>query len=117
MTSDLSALTPMGFIKPFCSSSDFRNWLLPATDFYGEHNWLALTYSWEHRPFAATKSESATASSTSSYTIDSKMVESQQTWDIQATKVRGLLGRMLDASHRDMYYTERDPATVWKMLK
>jgi len=31
--------------------------------------------------------------------------------------VRSLLGRMLDANHREMYSTEGDPVTVWKMLK
>jgi len=46
-----------------------------------------------------------------------KLDESLQAWDTNATKIRGLLGRMLDANHREMYSTERDPVTVWKMLK
>jgi len=117
MTSDLSALTSIGFIKPLSSHSDFRNWLLAATDNFPEKDWLALIEGQEPRPSATTQSESATASSSSSSPIDSKIVESQQTWDTKATEVRGLLGRMLDANRIEILSTERDPVTVWKMLK
>jgi len=118
MTSDLSALGSIGFIKPLSSHSDNCNWLLAATKIFAEKDWLALIEGKEPRP-AATKDDtgSAPVSSRSSPPIHSKVVESQQTWDTKATKVRGLLGRMLDANHREMYSTERDPVTVWKMLK
>ena len=116
MTSDLSALTSIGFIMPLSSHSDFRNWLLAATDIFAENDWLALIKGQEPQPSAATESESATASTSSSPPIDSKLVESQQTWDMKATKVRRHLGRMLDANHQEMYSTERDSATVLKML-
>jgi hypothetical protein len=42
MTSDLSALASIGFIKPLSSHSDYRNWLLTATDNFAEKVWLAL---------------------------------------------------------------------------
>jgi len=42
MTSDFSALASIGFIKPLSSHSDFRNWLLAATNIFAEKDWLAL---------------------------------------------------------------------------
>jgi len=124
MTSDLSALASIGFIKPLSSQSDFRNWLLAATDIFAGKDLLALIEDKEPLPAAtnddtgsAPTSSTPSASTSSSPLIDSKLVESQQTWDTKATKVRELLGRMLDAYHREMYSSERDPATVWKMLK
>jgi len=126
MTSDLSALASIGFIKPLSSHSDFRNWLLAATDIFAEKDWLALIEGKEPRP-AATKdatgspptssTPSGSTPTSSGASIDTKLDESLQAWDTKATKVRGLLGRMLDANHREMYSTERDPVTVWKMLK
>jgi len=124
MTSDLSALASIAFIKPLSSHSDFRNWLLAATNIFAEKEWLALIEGKEPRP-AATKEDTGSArtsctpsaSTSSGASIDTNLDESQQAWDTKATKVRGLLGRMLDANHREMYSTERDPVTVWKMLK
>jgi len=124
MTSDLCALASNGIIKPLSCHSDFHNWLLAATDIFAEKDWLALTEGKEPRP-AATKddtgsaptSSTPSASSCFSPLIDFKLVESQQTWDTKATKVRGCLGRILDGNAREMYSTGRDPVTVWKMLK
>jgi hypothetical protein len=114
MPSDLSALAAIGFIKPLSSHSDFRNWLLAATDIFAEKDWLALIEGKEPRP-AATKDDtgsvptsstpSGSTSTSSGASIDTKLDESQQEWDTKATKVRGLLGRMLDANHREMYST------------
>ena len=42
MTSDLSALASIGFIKPLSYHSEFRKWLLAATDIFAEQVWLAL---------------------------------------------------------------------------
>jgi len=118
MTFDLCALASIGFIKPLSSHSDFRNWLLAATNIFAEKNWLALINGKQPRP-AATKDDtgwaptsSTPSGSTSTSTsfgasIDTKLVESQKAWDTKATKVRGLLGRMLDANHRVMYSTDR----------
>jgi hypothetical protein len=126
MTPDLSALASIGFIKPLSSHSDFRNWPLAATDIFAEKDWLALIEGKEPRrvstkddtglpPTSSTPSGSISTSSGAS--IDTKLDESLQAWDTKATKVRRLLRRMLDANHREMYSTERDPVTVWKMLK
>jgi len=112
MTSDLSALASIGFIKPLSYHSEFRKWLLAATDIFAEQVWLALIEGQEPWPSAATESASATVSSSSSPPINSKLVDSKQAWDTKATKVHGLLGWMLDGNHRKMYSTERDPATV-----
>jgi len=126
MTSDLSALACIGFIKPLSCHSDFRNWLLAATAIFAKTDWLALIESKEPGP-AATKDDTGSApmastpsgstSTSSGASIDTKLDESLHTWAMKARKVRGLLGRMLDAIHREMYSTERDPVTVWKMLK
>ena len=126
MIADLSALASIGFIKPLSSHSDFRNWLLAATDIFVEKDWLALIDGKKPRP-AATKehtgsaptssTQSGSTSSSSGASIDTKVDESQQAWDTNDTKVGGLPGGMLDANHQEMYSTERDPATVWKMLK
>jgi len=126
MTSDLSALTSIDFIKPLSSDSEFRNWLLAATDIFADKDWLALIEGKEPRP-AATKDDtgSAPTSSTASgstftssgASINTKMDESQQEWDTKATKFCGYVGRMLDGNQREMYSTEHDAATVLKMLK
>ena len=126
MTSDLAALASIGFIKPLFSHSEFRNWLLAATNIFAEKDWLAMIKGKEPRA-AATKDDTGSAptsttpsgftTTSSGASIDTKLDEDLQAWDTKASKVRGLLGRMLNANHREMYSTERDPATVWKMLK
>ena len=124
MTSDLSALSSIGFIKPLGSHSDFRILLLAATDIFPEKDWLALIDGKEPQ-HAATKEDSGSAptsstlsaSTSSGASIDTNLNWSQQAWDTKATEVRGLLGWMLDANHREMYWTEWDPVTVWKILK
>jgi len=117
MTSDPSALALIGFIKPLSSHSDSPNWLLAATNIIGEMDWLALVEGRETRPSSSIDFESATASTSSSSPGDSKMLESQQTWDTKATRVHVLLRRMLVADDQEMYSTECDPATVWNMQK
>ena len=126
MTSDLSALASIGFIKPLSSHSDFRILLLAATDILAGKDWLALIEGKEPWPadtkddtgLAPTSSTPSSSTSTSSgASIDTKIDESQHAWDTIARTVRGLLGQLLDANHRDMYSTEGDPVTVWKMLK
>jgi len=42
MNSDLSALASNGFMKPLSSHSDYRNWVLAATDIFEKKDWLAL---------------------------------------------------------------------------
>ena len=88
--------------------------------------WLALIEGKKPRPAAikdatrlpptsSTPSDSTSTSSGAS--IDTKLHESLQAWDTKACMVRESLGRLPDATHREMYFTECDPATVWKMLK
>jgi len=125
MTSDLSALASIGFIEPLSWHSDFRNWLLAATDIIAVNDWLALIEGKEPRP-AATKDDNRSAptsfapsgatSSSSGASIETKLDESLQPWDSTANKICGILGRMLDANHREMYSTKRDPVSVWNML-
>jgi hypothetical protein len=101
MTSDLSALASIGFIKTLNSHSDFRNWLPAATDIIAEKDWLALIEGKEPRP-AATKDDtgsprtsstpSASTSTSSGVSIDTKLDESLQACDTNATKVRSHLG-------------------------
>jgi len=86
MTSDLSTLASIGFIKPLSSHSDFRTWLLAANDIFAEKYWLTLIEGQEPRPSAATQSESATAFFSTSPSIDSKSVESQQAWDTKSPR-------------------------------
>jgi len=126
MTFDLSALALIGFIKPLRSHSDFRNWLLAATDIFAENDWLALIARKEPRPVATkdatgsrltSSTPSGSTSTSSGASIDRKLDESLQAWETKATKVCVLLARMLNANQCQMYSTERDPATVWKMLK
>jgi hypothetical protein len=124
MTSDVSALASIGLIKPHSSDSDFRNWPLVATDIFVQTDWLELIAGKEPRPAAAKDdtgselfSSTPSDSTSSSPLIDSKVVERQQIQVTKGTKVRGRLTQMLDGNTREIYSTERDPATVWKMLK
>ena len=112
MTSDLSAPASIRFIKLLSSHSDFRNCLLAATDIFAEKDWLELIERKQPRPATtmedtglAPTSSTPSASTSSVPSIDTKLDASQQHWDMIATKVRGLLGQMLDAYHREMYPT------------
>jgi len=60
---------------------------------------------------------SASTSCSSGASITTTLDDTQQAWVTKASKVRGLLGPMLDANHREMSSTERNPVTVWKMQK
>jgi hypothetical protein len=103
MTTDLSALASISFMKPLSSQSEFCKWLLAATDIFAEKDWLALVEGNEPRltatkddtgsgPTSSTPSGSTSTSTSSDSSIGTKLDENQQAWDTKATKVHGLLG-------------------------
>ena len=38
-------------------------------------------------------------------------------WNEKASKARGMLGRLLDSAHRELYVEVRDPKELWEKLE
>jgi len=80
-------------IKPLARGTEYREWRLAVIDILAEKGY------WDH----VSKEGSLKSSDT---TINEK-----------AAKARGLLGRLMDSNHRELYATERDPHMVWTKLE
>jgi len=38
-------------------------------------------------------------------------------WEEEAIKARGMMGRLLDSAHRELYAEDRDPKLLWWKLE
>ena len=80
-------------IKPLARGTDYREWRLAVIDILAEKGY------WDH-----VSKEGALKSS------DSATKEKE-------AKACGLLGRLIDSNHHELYATERDPFTIWSKLE
>jgi len=81
-------------VKALSSGSDYCEWRLAVKDILAEKGY------WD---WISTAPEESASSDT---TIKEK-----------SAKARGLLGRLLDSNHRELYPTERDPHKLWAKLE
>jgi len=81
-------------VKALSRGSDYREWRLAVIDILAEKGYWDLI---------STAPEESASSDT---TIKEK-----------SAKARGLLGRLLDSNHRELYATERDPHKLWAKLE
>lgn len=78
-------------VKALSRGSDYREWRLAVTDILSEKRYWTLV------------SPTGEQSDTSDKTTEEKII-----------KARGLLGRLLDSNHRELYATQRDPQKLWR---
>ena len=81
-------------VKALSRGSDYREWRPTVTDILLEKGYWTLV------------SPDGDESDTSDKATEEKTI-----------KARGLLGRLLDSNHRELYATERDPAKLWTKLE
>jgi len=80
-------------IRPLSRGTEYREWRLAAIDILAEKGYWDIV----------SKAETNTSSDTSTKE--------------KAAKARGLLGRLMDSNHRELYATERDASKVWTKLE
>jgi len=94
-TSEHKILAGTG-IRPLARGSDYREWRLAVIDILAEKGYWEIV------------SKSTTSTTTDTDDADTKG---------KAAKARGLLGRLMDSNHRELYATERDPCKLWTKLE
>ena len=80
-------------IRPLARGTEYRAWRLAVMDILAEKGYWEIVFE--------TDSEASTSKATKEKLI----------------KARGLIGKLLDSNHREMYATERDPAKLWTKLE
>ena len=80
-------------IRPLSRGTEYREWRLAVIDILAEKGYWDIV------------SKTGSVESTDTSTKE------------KAAKARGLLGRLLDSNHRELYATERDPHKLWTKLE
>jgi len=80
-------------IRPLSRGTEYREWRLAVIDILAEKGYWDIV----------SKAETNTSSNTSTKE--------------KAAKARGLLGRLMDSNHRELYATERDASKLWTKLE
>jgi len=80
-------------IKALSRGTEYREWRLAVIDILAEKGYCEMV------------SKSGSLASSDTATRE------------KAGKARGLLGRLMDSNHRELYATERDPHKVWTKLE
>ena len=92
-TSEHNLLSGTG-VKALCKGSEYREWRLAVTDILSEKGYWTLV--------SPTEDQSD---------------NSDKTNEEKTIKARGLLGRLLDSNHRELYANERDLQKLWTKLE
>ena len=81
----------------------------------------------KRREEASSESNTATTPATASSTMSATTIvsvkksaenaEALAKWETRATKARGMLGRFLDSTHRELYAEVRDARELWHKLE
>src|ERR1700744_83543 len=114
-SNDLNILASFG-IKPLAKASNYREWRLAVMDILSEKDYLDIVCGKSKRPEeASTESNTATTTATASSATtaasakkSSENAEALAKWETRATKVRGILSRFLDSTHRELYAEVHD---------
>jgi len=83
-------------IRPLSRGTDYREWRLAVIDMLAEKGYREIV------------TKSATSTSTDTDDADTKG---------KAAKAQGLLGRLMDSNHRELYATERHPSKLLTKLE
>jgi len=75
--------------KPLSKASNYREWRLAVVDILAEKGY------W---PIVSGKTE-----------CPGETGEAKTLWEEKAIKARGMMGRLLDSAHRELYAEDRDP--------
>ena len=80
-------------VRPLSRGTEYREWRLAVIDILAEKGYWQIISKLDSEP-----------------STDKTVIEKSE-------KARGLLGRLLDGNHRELYATERDLAKLWKKLE
>ena len=83
-------------IKPFSKAANYREWRLAMLDILAEKGYWEIV---SGELVLLTEAVAATS------------------WNEKASKARGMLGRLLDSAHRELYAEVRDPKELWQKLE
>jgi len=123
-------------IKPLSKAANYREWRLAVIDILAEKGYLYIVSGKSKHPVdtfpesntggdMATASSAATTGSSAATkkTTDSSRdtaaatAEAASKWELKSAKARGMLGRLLDTAHRELYAEIRDPKELWEKLE
>ena len=92
---EVNVLASLG-IKPLSKAANYREWRLAVLDILAEKGYWEIVSGELVLP---TEAVAATS------------------WNEKASKARGMLGRLLDSAHRELYAEVRDPKELWQKLE
>jgi len=119
-------------IKPLSGGSNYRDWRLAVTDILAEKGYWDIVSNTEKQSETCDKTTSdqtssdtttsdttatATSSQAKSTETSTPSDTSNKTYKEKSAKARGLLGRLLDINHQELYAMERDPRKLWAKLE
>ena len=92
----VNVLASLG-IWPLSRASNYHEWILAVIDILAEKGYWQIV---------SCKSE-----------CPGETCEAQILWEQKSSKARGMLGRLLDSAHRELYAEDRDPKDLWAKLE
>jgi len=124
-SNEVNILASLG-IKPLSKAANYREWRLAVIDILAEKGYLDIVTGKSKCP-SDTPSESNPAGDTASASGSSAPVKKTadttatadliSKWELKSSKARGMLGRLLDTAHRELYAEIRDPKELWEKLE
>jgi len=93
---EVNVLASLG-IKPLSRASNYREWRLAVIDILAEKGYWQIV---------SGKSE-----------CPGETGEAKSLWEQKSSKALGMLGRLLDSAHRELYAEDRDPKDLWAKLE
>ena len=91
---EVNLLASLG-IKPLSKATEYREWRLAVIDILEEKGYWLIVSGTLTRPDG----------------------DKGVSWDEKAGKARGILGRLRDGAHRELYVEDRNPSLLWLKLE
>jgi len=120
---EVNILASLG-IKPLSKASNYREWRLAVIDILAEKGYWEIVSGKCESPDKPSEGVSTdpTPPTTSATAVSAQAVRAGQSaatekWELKSSKARGMLGRLLDSAHRELYADVRDPKELWEKLE
>ena len=121
---DANILASLG-IRPLSRAANYREWRLAVIDILAEKGYWEIVSGESNCPADSNIQSSimvaatlpTPGSATASNTARDGSTEAISKWKLKASKARGMLGRLLDTAHRELYAEVRNPKELWEELE
>jgi len=126
---EVNILASLG-IKPLSKATNYREWRLAVIDILAEKGYWEIVSGKSESPdkpregvstdtpsAATSTAATSTAAAVSAQAVRASQSAAAEKWELKSSKARGMLGRLLDSAHRELYADVRDPKELWEKLE